>query len=41
MKTMGYGLPADLLLAWGKFGWASFVQVLDYSNFNSVDHCLK
>ena len=38
---MGYELPVDLLLAWGKLGWPNFVQVLDYSNFKSVDHCLK
>ena len=38
---MEYGLPVDLLLVWGKLGWPNFVQVLDYSIFKSVDHCLK
>ena len=41
MKTMECGLPVDLLLAGRKLGWSNFGQVLDYSNFKSVDYCLK
>ena len=28
-------------LVWGKVWCANFVQVLDYSIFKGVDHCLK
>ena len=38
---MECGLPVYLLLAWGKLGWPNFVQVLDYSDFKSVDHYIK
>ena len=38
---MECGLSVYLLSAWGKLGWPNFVQVLDYSDFKSVDQCLK
>ena len=41
IKTTECGLPIDLLLVWGKLGCCNFVQVLDYSTFEGVDHCLK
>ena len=37
---MECGLPLDLHLVWGKLGWPNFVQVLDYSVFKRVDHCV-
>ena len=38
---MEWGIPPDLPLFWGEFWCPNFVQVLDYSNFKGVEHCLK
>ena len=38
---MEEGMPVDLPLVWGKLWCPNFAQVLDYTIFKGVDHCLK
>ena len=38
---MEWAMLVDLPLVWGEFWCPHFVQVLDYSIFKGVDHCLK
>ena len=41
IERCNWGMPADLTLVWGKLQCTDFVQVLDYTIFKSMDHCLK
>ena len=38
---MEWGMPVDLPLVSVKLWSTNFVQVLDYSTFKDVEHCLK
>ena len=38
---MEWGMPTDLPFVWEKLWCPNFVQVLDYTIFEGVNHCLK
>ena len=41
IKKMEWGMPVDLTLVRRQLWFPNFVQVLDYTSFKGVDHCLK